>query len=1274
MKKLVIFAAVICMSLNLFAQSYQVKQSDYSQVRISFMTPELRVADIKLFDNQYSNITMDNFTSQSSVGMPALPTMSKIIEVVLGDELYYTVESIQMDTLDGATIGLVRAIVPAQASRSKSDTTQPTLAMNQEAYTSNVFLGAPTIELNPIGIARDKNLAVVSFNPVSWNPVTNQLIVVREITVSVKQRNPDEAATRLMQQRYASPAFNSGVEVINTLGNKDNHTNAPLRYTIVAHSSFRGKLDEFIVWKKRKGFMVDIVYTDDANVGSTTSSIQSYLQGLYDNASVSSPAPTYVLFVGDIDQIPAFSLSSYDGPHSSDLSYCCWTGNDYLPDCYYGRFSAQNLSELQPQISKTLMYEQYTFPDDSYLSTAALIAGVDRGQSSDNAYKYGDPAMDYAAKTYVTAANGFSTIVYYKNNTSFAPTGVTVTGSSNTTEAATALRNLYNSGCGFVNYTAHGSETSWGTPSFTTNNVAQMTNNNKPIVMIGNCCLTNSYQISACLGEALLRKGNNAGAVAYIGGSNSTYWTEDFYWSVGLRSVINNTCNPDYDANNLGMYDRLFHSHGESYSNWYTTMGSMIYAGNMAVQSSSSNDLMKEYYWQIYHLMGDPSLMPYYHGQGSIMTANVPAVLSVGSNSMNITAVPYAYIGFTDANHNLVAATFANANGMATLDFSPIMAINTHEVVITAQGYRPYIQNVNIIANGPYVSSYDFTPNGSINADGDISFNITLTNNGVNEAENVSIEFQSVDGDILFDTVGMIYLNTSIAAGSSLNLNNICTGHVFGNVADQAVSSVRVIVRWDNGDERMSSTLYNFNVNADRMKLQSHTFNNNIASQGSATLTVTNSNNGHAALHSGTVTLTSLDPALTVQNPTVQISNINPGSSATTTFNLVATNGEPVDCTLPFIQTINNGFTTVKDTIKITFGEDLDLITFEDNSWGNVTWTQGTYPWELTNTGAYAGTYCARSKTWGSNWGSNSGNNKDSELSITWTSSVDDSITFYKNVSSEDGYDFFRFYIDNTMMEELSGTSNSWSRSAYYVPQGTHTFKFAYEKDASAKNGSDCAWIDNIHLPYVGTPRRYVIDSVCAGSTYTFNSQTISTDALATGNHYFVDTTSNGIYILTLNVVSTPELSISADKSTVWSGQYVRLDASGADRYLWDNGSTFASTYVQPISTTTYTVTGYVGACSATASTTITVDVGIDIAESEIEASVYPNPTHNMLNIECNGMARIVVTDMVGRRIIDQTANGDIYTVDMSNMNNGIYFVTIHDRDGHMTTRKVVKK
>jgi len=1269
MKKAFSLTLVLGLAFNLLAQNYQVKQSDYSQVRISFNIPELNVAGVSISGNDFTELTLDGFSSQATVGMPALPTLVKNIEVPLGEGLTYTIESMRCDTVAGSVYGLKSAIVPAQPSRSKSDTSRATLKIDNATYSKDAFCGAPTIELEAIGVARNRNLATIKFNPISWNPVTNQLIVVKSLTVSVKQKNADIAATRKMQHLYASPAFNSSIGVINSIGSKDNYTTAPLRYTIVAHSQFRGALDEFASWKRRQGFLVDLVYTDDANVGGSTSSIRSYLQGLYDNATAEAPAPTYVLFVGDIAQIPAFSLSSYDGPHSSDLSYCCWTGNDYLPDCYYGRFSAQNLTQLTPQISKTLMYEQYTFPDPTYLSTAALIAGVDRGYSGDNAYNYGDPAMDYAAKTYVTSANGFSNIVYYKNNTSFAPTGVTVTGSSQNNTTASALRTLYNNGCGFVNYTAHGSETSWGDPSFTNSNVSQMTNNNKPMVMIGNCCLTNSYQIDACFGETLLRKGNNAGAVGYIGGSNSTYWREDFYWSVGIRSNISNTMNTNYDANNLGMYDRLFHSHGEAYSKWYLTMGAMIHAGNMAVQASSTDSQMKEYYWQIYHLMGDPSLMPYYHGVPSAMNVNVPTILTVGSSDISINAVPYAYIGFTDANHNLIASAFADANGSATLQFPALNTVDTCEIVITAQGYQPFIQNIAIIANGPYVNTTSMTPRATLNADGDISFDVTLRNSGVETASTLSIEFQNTDGSILLDTTGIINLGAGLQPGEELTLNNVCHGHIWGNTADQTEAIIKAIVRWGTTVNDISYNSFHFTVNADNMRMNSYDVDSSVS--GSITITINNRNFGHATLQHGTVSLLPLDQLLSVTSPQSQefdIANIQAGGESTVSFTLALNGERPESRLIPLIQVIDNTFRSNKDTIWLLFGRDNRIITFEDNSWGNYPWNQGTYPWQNVAQGAYQGSRCLRS--------GNCGNGNSSELSIIWTSTIDDSITFYKNVSSEDSYDWFKFYIDGQQMERLSGTGNQWSRSAFFVPRGTHTFKFSYEKDGSVSNGSDCAWIDNLHLPLSGTNYIYLLDSICQGSEYQFRDSLISTEGFDAGIHHFVDSSETAVYSLTLVLTPTPQTTITGGDVTIRKGETVRLTAEGAEKYIWSSGETSSIIDVYPTETTTYTVTGYNGACSSTASTTITVDgtIGINEQLGKADIRVYPNPAQSTLTIDGEGINRIVVIDVTGRTAMDKNVEGTRNSIDVTPLNDGVYFLQAFDSNGNKTTLKFVKK
>ena len=1279
MKKLLTIATILSLAFSLTAQNYQVKQSDYSQIRISFSTPELKVNDAKLLNNVFNTLSYDNFTSQSVAGMPALPTMMKIIEVPLGDGLKYSIESMQCDTVDGSVFDINKQVVPAQPSRSKSDMSPARLVKNDAAYATDAFYGAPVIELESIGIARDRNLARIIYNPIRWNPVTNKLIIVKEITVTVHQQNADIVATKRMQSLYHSPAFNSGVNVINTLGSKDHHTDVPIRYTIVAHSSFRGALDEFAAWKRRKGFIVDLVYTDDAIVGSTTSSIQSYLQGLYDNATAESPAPTYVLLVGDVAQVPAFYLTAYGEQQYSDLSYCCWTGNDNIPDCYYGRFSAQDLSQLTPQISKTLMYEQYTFPDPSYLSTAALVAGVDGGYSSDNAYKYGDPAMDYVAKTYITTSNGFSNIVYYKNNTSFAPAGVTVTGSSQASGTAAALRTLYNNGCGFVNYTAHGGTTEWSDPSFTNSNVGQMTNNNKPMVMIGNCCLSNSFQIDACFGEALLRKNNNAGAVAYIGGSNSTYWTEDFYWTVGVRTNISNTMNPNYDANNLGMYDKLFHSHNEAYSNWYPTMGAMIYAGNMAVEGSSTSSGMKQYYWQIYHLMGDPSLMPYIHGEADVMTANVPGAISIGANSLTVTAEPFSYVALTDVNGNLCGATYADANGNATIHFPALSIPGTYEVAITAQGFQTFFQNINVITNGPYVNVTDFTPRATLEANGNISFDITLKNVGVNDASTLSIEFQNTDGSILIDTTGIIDLGTGLQQGHTLDLHNICHGHIWGHIPDQANTSIKVIVRWGNTVNDISRTDYSFKVNADDIKLQSSSFTNNIDNDGSATLTIVNRNDGHLELHNGTISLICLDPSLTVTNPNSTVSSIAVGQSFTNTYNIIVNGSTPENRTIPFIQTVSNGFRTTKDTIKVTIGQDNSLFTFEENNWGGLNWNNGTYPWQITNQGAYAGTYCARSYTWSGGYGSGSGNNSQSELSITWTSTIDDSITFYKNVSSEGSYDFFRFYIDGVQKEELSGTDNNWSRSAYFVPQGTHTFKFSYEKDYSQSRGSDCAWIDNIHFPLNGTAFVYILDSTCQGSEYIFRDDTINTEGMSAGLHQFSDTTETEIYFLSLVLNPTPSVTISGGDVTIRNGETVRLTAEGAESYIWSSGETSAIIDVYPTETTTYTVTGYNGNCSSTASTTITVDgtIGIDNPQrhySEFIIQLYPNPAQNELTISGAETSRITVIDITGKTLIDKAVNGNRNTIDISQLNNGIYFLQATDNNGNKKTLKFVKK
>ena len=470
MKRVVLVALLLCLGVAAGAQ--KVVRDDYQGMEVVFNVGDIVKNTVAVDGRSFTTLAIDGYMPSAQVGAPCLPTFSALIEVPLCSGFDVEVSAAEFDTIEVGTL------MPVQPSRSKSDRERHEIVINSDLYATDAYIGGPAAEVEGAGVARDRNLARLQFSPVSYNPVEGRIVVCRRATVTVTYLDADREGTLAMFERYHTPAFASGAMVLNSLYPKAVRNAAPLRYLIVAHSSFRGQLDTFVQWKRRKGFLTDIVYTDDAGVGTTSTAIAAYVKSQYTNATTANPAPTYLLIVGDHEQIPAFSaqVTSPSSDHITDLYYVSWTNGDILPDCYCGRFSAQTVAQLTPQIEKTLMYEQYTFADPTFLDRAVMVAGVDGGSSGDYGYTHADPAMDYAITNYVNGANGFSQVMYFKNNTSIVPTGTNVTIGTNASSNSATVRNYYNQGAGWINYSAHGSATSWGTPNFSTSHASSMTN------------------------------------------------------------------------------------------------------------------------------------------------------------------------------------------------------------------------------------------------------------------------------------------------------------------------------------------------------------------------------------------------------------------------------------------------------------------------------------------------------------------------------------------------------------------------------------------------------------------------------------------------------------------------------------------------------------------------------------------------------------------------------------------------------------------------------
>lgn len=137
---------------------------------------------------------------------------------------------------------------------------------------------------------------------------------------------------------------------------------------------------------------------------------------------------------------------------------------------------------------------------------------------------------------------------------------------------------------------------------------------------------------------------------------------------------------------------------------------------------------------------------------------------------------------------------------------------------------------------------------------------------------------------------------------------------------------------------------------------------------------------------------------------------------------------------------------------------------------------------------------------WEGNYSAHSGIIADGEtsgLTINYNVLLNDSISFYRKISSQMIYDKLNFYIDTLLVGSWAG-SYDWKRVAFPVMAGPHVFRWEYVKNASTSLGDDRAWTDYIVFPpeYKTAASAGQDASVCAGTSYQLMSAAIAYDSV----------------------------------------------------------------------------------------------------------------------------------------------------------------------------------
>ncbi|MBO4875574.1 MAG: PKD domain-containing protein, partial [Bacteroidales bacterium] len=763
MKRLLLLVVICAMCSFAFSQngsiplnptatkSGSLQSNSMSGFSTTFSFNSIESQSISNEKGNFSEIFIDGSFPYGEVGSPSLPMVTRLIAIPEGATPVVTVNGYSENEYALADYGINTLSAQQAPVRKDIDPTTVEYVVNNAAYASNAYTTDEIASVEYLGTMRGIRIGKLTVRPVAYNAAANTVKVYNDINVSVDFENANAALTQSMFASTYSPAFNSIYDQLlnkSILGQtlaKDAYSdhpdmyNTPVRMLVICYSGFRGNsaLNQWLQWKLQKGYYVDIFYTDET--GTTSSSIKSFIQTKY-NASVSAGnAYTYLIVIGDTGQVPQYMTKNVTYDCASDLGYSSVnfttsSTSNYFPDMFYSRISVENATHLANYVEKVITYEKYQMSDGgAYLNNLILVGGWDSSWTS----RVATPTVNYGRNNYFNTSN--TTYGGFENGT----LNITVSTSSTQGYSGTnnGCYNGINNGVGFLNYTAHGDRQEWYQPKLSATQVATLTNNGKYFFGVGNCCLTGNFNntttdyspgsdigTNACFAEAMIRV-PKAGAVAYVGCSPYSYWYEDFYWAVGAHTYSQGNA-PSTSASSMGVYDAMF------VDEYWNSASSLLYLGNLAVQQAVTNNNTTSsitdgncnnsahYYFQFYHTFGDGSVMPYVT-KPEANTVTLPSSVMSGATSMTVNAVAGSYVAVTDNESTIYGVAVANAQGVATVNFSEaIPGSGTLYVVVTRQQYQPYFGTVSVIAPNPPVADFTGTPTTILERE-----SVTFTNN-----------------------------------------------------------------------------------------------------------------------------------------------------------------------------------------------------------------------------------------------------------------------------------------------------------------------------------------------------------------------------------------------------------------------------------------------------------------------------------------------------------------------------------------------------------------
>ena len=764
-----------------------------------------------------------------------------------------------------------------------------------KAYERDEFFPASQAALTDPYILRDYRGQVLVANPFSYNPITKTLRVYYEMTVEVyadgisqynvlNRKSQPEKTDSEFQQVYEKHFLNAASATRYTQLQEEGNM------LIISHGPFIPELQAFKEWKTTIGRNVEIV--DVATIGVNSAAIKTFVANYYNTKGL-----TYLLLVGDHAQIPTITsgVAGLGGP--SDPAYGYITGNDHYPEIFVGRFSAESVNHVQTQVNRTITYEKNPDVTMDWFSRGVGIASS-QGPGDNNEFDY--QHQNIIKGKLINFSYTYIAELYDGNQG-----GIDLPG--NPTPAMVSAE--VNTGSSIMNYTGHGSSTSWGSSNFANSHINQLTNNQGWPFIISVACVNGEFMNTTCFAEAWLRASNTQGPTGSIG---------------ALMATINQSWNPPMRGQDL-MIEILVES---SSANIKRTFGGIATNGIMGmIDAYGSQGVDMADTWLLF---GDPSVMVRTKMPEQLVVTHNPEAF-IGSSQFEISCdVENAYACLT-LDGEIIGTAFVEG-GQAQIEIPALSNVGVMKLAVTAFNYIPYIVDVDIFPlDGPYVTYRSMTINdaeGNNNQQLDygesVKASLTFKNVGTSDVQNVQITISTENPSVNISDATALY--PMLAAGQTDSIPDGFAFSIGNDVPDgQKIRFNYVAVA---GTEQWSG---NFNVTShsadlayDRFILTDENGNNNGKADAGETfeLRISVINAGGAPANNLAGVLSSTNEFMIIPADSLNYGMINGQETLEQTFSVTASPETPAGhiAEFQFNITADGGFTAIGN-FQIVIGQ-----------------------------------------------------------------------------------------------------------------------------------------------------------------------------------------------------------------------------------------------------------------------------------------------------------------------------------------------------------------